>query len=261
MKWTSEAENAIKKVPFFVRKRVKERVEKEAREEGRRAVSISQVQATKKRFLTGMESEVKGYQIDTCFGQGGCPNTAHSGEHLLKEIEDLVKKEDLLDFLQKRVKGTLKFHHEFRITLADCPNACSQPQIKDIGIIGAVIPEISQEPCSLCHACVEVCDDDDAITMDTEKEIPDIDHELCLKCGKCIGVCPTGTLIEGEKGFRVLLGGKLGRHPKLATELPGIFKGKEVLNIVKNCIDFYKKNSKTGERFAHIFTVPDFLEL
>ena len=28
----------------------------------------------------------------------------------------------------------LKFHHEFRVTVADCPNSCSQPQIKDIGI-------------------------------------------------------------------------------------------------------------------------------
>ncbi len=205
-----------------------------------------------------MESEVKGYKIDTCFGQGGCPNQAHSGEHLFQEIEGLVKKEDLLGFLKEKVKGALKFHHEFRITLADCPNACSQPQIKDVGIIGAVVPEISQEPCTLCNACVEVCDDK-AIAMDNAQEIPRIEFEECLKCGKCIGVCPTGTLVEGENGFRVLLGGKLGRHPKLATELPGIFKEKEVLDIVKSSIDFYKKTSKAGERFAHIFKTPDFL--
>ncbi len=30
MKWTPEAEKAVKKVPFFVRKRVRARVEKEA---------------------------------------------------------------------------------------------------------------------------------------------------------------------------------------------------------------------------------------
>jgi len=34
MEWTPEAEDAVKKVPFFVRKRVKARVEKEAREAG-----------------------------------------------------------------------------------------------------------------------------------------------------------------------------------------------------------------------------------
>ena len=41
MKWAPEAEEAIKKVPFFVRKRVKARVEKEAREAGRPVVSLA----------------------------------------------------------------------------------------------------------------------------------------------------------------------------------------------------------------------------
>ena len=40
MKWTPEAENAIKKVPFFVRKRVKKRVEDEARKAGADAVCL-----------------------------------------------------------------------------------------------------------------------------------------------------------------------------------------------------------------------------
>jgi hypothetical protein len=40
MKWMPEAEEAIKKVPFFVRKRVKARVEKEAMEAGKQAVSL-----------------------------------------------------------------------------------------------------------------------------------------------------------------------------------------------------------------------------
>jgi hypothetical protein len=46
MKWMPEAEEAIKKVPFFVRKRVKARVEKEAMEAGKQAVSLADVKAT-----------------------------------------------------------------------------------------------------------------------------------------------------------------------------------------------------------------------
>jgi hypothetical protein len=38
MKWTQDAEDAIKKVPFFVRKRVRARVEKEAMTEGKKVV-------------------------------------------------------------------------------------------------------------------------------------------------------------------------------------------------------------------------------
>jgi len=252
MKWTLEAENAIKKIPFFVRKRVKARVEKEALADGKNLVTLAEVKTTQARFLSGMQSEIKGYQLDTCFGQGGCPNRANEGDHLLQKIEALFEKEDLLAFLKQEVKGDLKFHHEFRISLADCPNACSQPQIKDIGIIGAVIPAITREACSLCEACVDACKED-AISLDRINEIPMIDLDVCLECGQCEKVCPTGTIVAGSRGFRVQLGGKLGRHPKLAKELPGIYNEGEVLKIVKDCIDFYKKNSKNGKRFAEIF--------
>jgi hypothetical protein len=32
-----------------------------------------------------MENEVKGYQVETCFGGGGCPNQAVSSETLVKK--------------------------------------------------------------------------------------------------------------------------------------------------------------------------------
>lgn len=257
MKWTPEAEEAIKKVPFFVRKRVRARVEKEAEAAGSPMVSLTDVKATQARYLANMGSEIKGYQIETCFGPSGCPNRAIISDQLVARIEADVQKEDLLGFLKQTVKGDLKFHHEFRITLADCPNACSQPQIKDVGIIGACAPRITDEPCSLCEACVEACRED-AIRIDAENEMPIVDPDLCLKCGKCIPACPTGTLAQGQKGFRVQLGGKLGRHPQLAKELPGIYDEHTVMEIVSDCLRFYKNNSRQGKRFAQILSPADF---
>ena len=257
MDWSKEAENAVKKVPFFVRKRVKARVEKDAREAGKKEVSLADVKTTQARYLKSMASEIKGYQVETCFGPSGCPNRAIVSDQLLEQLETLLKKEDLLGFLKKHVKGDLKFHHEFRVTLADCPNACSQPQIKDIGIIGACSPELTNEACTQCEACVEACRED-AITLNLQDECPLIDYAKCLYCGKCMQVCPTGTIVEGAKGFRVLLGGKLGRHPRLAEELPGIYSEQQVLEIVKDCLGFYKQNSKRGERFGQILKSSDF---
>jgi len=257
MKWMPEAEEALKRVPFFVRKRVRARVEKEAQEAAKSVVSLEDVKATQARFLSRMSSEIKGYQIETCFGPSGCPNRAIISDQLIARIEAAVKKQDLLAFLKQTVEGGLKFHHEFRITLADCPNACSQPQIKDIGIIGACAPVVSGEPCTMCEACVDACKEN-AIRLDTKKEFPVIENDLCLKCGKCLAACPTGTLAQGKKGFRVQLGGKLGRHPQLARELPGIYDENTVMEIIKDCLRFYKANSKHGERFGQILTPADF---
>jgi dissimilatory sulfite reductase (desulfoviridin) alpha/beta subunit len=257
MQWTVEAEAALKNVPFFVRKKVRSRVEKEAAEDGKTVVDIEAVKTTQKRYLSGMAAEVKGYQLDTCFGPSGCPNRSVVSDDLVKRLEQVLQAADLLSFLKEQVGDDLKFHHEFRVSVADCPNACSQPQIKDIGIIGAVLPAVTQEACTHCGACVDVCPDD-AITLD---ETVDIDRERCMACGKCILACPTGTLGDKAKGYRVLLGGKLGRHPRLAKELPGIFDEQDVIRIVEACLTLYKKKSRRGKRFAEILTDADFYDL
>lgn len=212
---------------------------------------IKKVKKIQSRFLSGMDAENKGYRIEACSGRRGCPNLANESASLFKQIEELLAQKDLVGFLRRNVKGSIKFHHEFRVTLADCPNSCSQPQIKDIGIIGAVIPAITEESCSLCEECVAVCKDK-AIRISNLKARPEINTDLCLMCGLCVKACPTGAISEGERGFRVQIGGKLGRRPRLARELPGIYNEADVLNIINRCIEYYLTHSKDGQRFAEI---------
>ncbi len=131
------------------------------------------------------EKEIKGYEIATCFGGSGCPNSANSVTRLAADMEKIFETENLLGFLTSTVKGDLKFHHEFRVSLSECPNACSRPQIDDIGIIGAVLPGITDDACSLCGACVEACDEG-AIEPDTKIQRPFIHDSLCLKFYKKI---------------------------------------------------------------------------
>lgn len=262
MNWTDEAEAEIKKVPFFVRRKVRQRVEREAAAAGKSTVGLAEVNTTRKNYLEGMSAEVKGYQLDTCFGSGGCPNRVGDAEPLMARIETLLREADLLTFLRREVDGPLKFHHEFRVTLAECPNACSQPQIKDVGIIAAAHPFLTDIECIRCGDCREACPDD-AVTMTPDMERPVIDAARCLSCGRCVRACPTGTLAEEPRGFKILLGGKLGRHPRLATELPGIFSEDEVMTILRACLDFYKQQSRRGRRFAELLTpgvLADFIQ-
>jgi len=256
MKWSSEAEQAVKKAPFFVRKKVRAAAESYVRAQGRTAVAAADVAAAKKRFLADMDSQVKGYQLDTCFGSSGCTRRAAPGDEIMARAEALLEEADLHTFLRRSVDGPLRFHHEFRVTVADCPNACSQPQIKDVGIIGGVRPGRTAETCTGCGDCRESCPDG-AITIEEEQPAPLIDSDRCLLCGLCIQACPTGTLAAAESGFRVLLGGRLGRHPRLGLAVPGLLSADQVLAVLEKSIEFYKQNSRNGERFARLVSPAD----
>jgi dissimilatory sulfite reductase (desulfoviridin) alpha/beta subunit len=65
-------------------------------------------------------------------------------------------------------------------------------------------------------------------------------------------VCPAGALDVETKGYRVLLGGKLGRHPQLATEIEGIHTRDRLLDILEKCVDHYIAHGSDGERFGEV---------
>ena len=249
MQWSEEAKKALDEVPFFVRKRVRKRVEEEAVYSGAPVARLEHLNACQKRFLTKMEDEVSGYQVETCFGPSGCPNRAIICDGLAEKIRKRLQTKDLKSFLQKIVSGPLKIHHEFRVSISDCPNACSRPQIVDIGLIGACEPVVTDATCSRCNACAETCHED-AISF--PGDAPVVDAAKCLSCGKCIEVCSTGSLQKDRSGYRVLLGGKLGRHPRLATELPVIFPAEKIPGVIDACLDYYTSHCRQGERLGEI---------
>ncbi|TNF25518.1 MAG: protochlorophyllide oxidoreductase [Deltaproteobacteria bacterium] len=53
MKWTPEAEQRLKKAPFFIRPLIKLRAEAEARKQGREAVDSALLDALKRREHKG----------------------------------------------------------------------------------------------------------------------------------------------------------------------------------------------------------------
>ena len=82
--------------------------------------------------------------------------------------------------------------------------------------------------------------------------LPMINHERCVRCGSCCRVCLSGTLQVGRRGWRIQVGGKLGRHPRLGVELPGVHSRAGVLAAADCCIGFYLRNARAGERLGDL---------
>lgn len=166
---------------------------------------------------------------------------------LLREIELAIADSGWPEFLRTAISGPLLHHHAFKISVAACPNGCSRPHVADVGIIRACAPMLDPEPCNQCRICEKSCPDK-AITMDAHG--PMIDFTACMQCGLCVARCPERALTCGQSGFRIVLGGKLGRHPRLATPFPGIHATDRVPAIVARCLDFYMRHYRRGLRFG-----------
>ena len=193
--------------------------------------------------------EIRGWQVEACRGSQGCPNRAAADDGLAAAVDAIFERRGFRGQLAAMVAGDLKPRHEFRVAIADCPNACSRPQIADLGLIGAAEPRQTAEVCHQCMGCVHACREG---AIAHPGLLPILDPAKCVRCGACTRVCLSGTLQVGRRGWRIQVGGRLGRHPRLATELPGLYSRQGVLAAADCCADFYLRNAVAGERFGEL---------
>jgi dissimilatory sulfite reductase (desulfoviridin) alpha/beta subunit len=194
--------------------------------------------------------EVKGWRIETCKGpKEGCANRAAPDNALAADLDGVFRARDFGVGLRAIVVGGLKRRHEFTVAIADCPNACSRPQIADLGLIGAAEPCQTAEVCHQCMGCVHACRER---AIAHPGLLPILDPARCVRCGACTRVCLSGTLQVGRRGWRIQVGGRHGRHPRLGTELPGLYSREGVLAAADCCADFHLRNAVAGERFGEL---------
>ncbi len=187
--------------------------------------------------------------IETCHNElSNCPNvlilTAKWKRALLKWAE----KEDVSKRLRMRVStNKILYHHKIRISVSGCPNCCSKPQIADFGIVGYVSPAVNTDTCTVCGACRDVCPD----TAITVKNAPPLfDRNKCQGCVKCREICPNGSIVLMDPGVRLLVGGKLGRHPRLAQVIGEFDELDVVVQRIGQIVEEYIECANSDERFA-----------
>jgi len=150
---------------------------------------------------------------------------------------------DLLDkeFFGEDMPVKIKF------AVTGCPNSCAKPQENDLGVMGIRMPAINTDACSGCGTCTFMCPEK-AIVLENEKI--KILWDKCNLCGACVGTCPSDLITEEWTGYKIIVGGKIGKHPKLGVELIDVKSPKEAVAIFRKIINWAKQNTKIGERLG-----------
>lgn len=140
--------------------------------------------------------------------------------------------------------------HKFKIALGGCPNNCVKPNLNDLGIIGAKVPQYDESKCRGCKKCrIEAnCPIHAASMVDGKLKI---DANLCNNCGRCISKCPFHCADEGTYGWKIYVGGRWGKKVAQGQMLNKIFTDeKEVMDTVEKAILLFRSEGISGERFA-----------
>ena len=187
--------------------------------------------------------------IETCHNElSNCPNVLIPTAEWKRAVLKWAEEADISKRLQMRVSGNkILYHHRIRISVSGCPNCCSKPQIADFGIVGYVSPAVNTDTCTVCGACRDVCPD----TAITVKNAPPLfDRDKCLGCVKCREICQNGSIVLLDQGVRLLVGGKLGRHPRLAQVVAEFDDFEVVVHKIGQIIEEYIECADSDERFA-----------
>ena len=181
---------------------------------------------------------------------------AGRGEELLAALRAAVEGSEWPAFAAEKTGGVIRRHDAFSVSLAGCANACSNPHIADLGLIAVWRPELNApacpgaDPCAkdnIAPPCAAACPEN-AVKFVSRK--PSIDRKTCLDCGRCIKACPRLALANGPRGWRVCIGGRLGRRPRLAAPMPGLVQNRDLPKILAACLDLHMKHYRPGARFA-----------
>lgn len=157
--------------------------------------------------------------VTACMGTDHCKYANINSLDLAKEID-------------KRFFGK-EMPVKIRIAISACPNGCASERMNEIGITGIREPYRDHDACTGCGTCEKYCRERAIIIR---KGTVDLDKNLCMQCGICVLPCPFEVLKASEPRYRITVGGRRGRHPKLGRELITVSDPEKGLEIVGRII-------------------------
>ena len=187
-------------------------------------------------------------EVVTCrAGKDGCPNAVIDVKALSEQLTEVLEEPENKRKLEEKLARPFAFHSQFRAAVTGCPNACAQPQIRDFGVIGRARILLSEPLCTECGLCEGACKEN-AITVVEGK--PRIDQTRCISCSDCVRACQSDALLVGGGTHEVIVGGKLGRHPRLARSLGEFDTIKEAVECLRRAIALLLAEGRRSERLG-----------
>ena len=263
--WDADAEAAAKRIPLPVRAVAKRKIAEAAAKRGAGSVSTADVLAAWSNFASGksgMPTELSNAMpapnregvpmilVNACHNKAaGCPNPLVDTDIWKSAISVWVVDSGMSERLRQRVTGdTIFMHHKIKVSISGCPNGCSRPQIADFGLTGYVTPVFDADACTSCGACVTACPDS-ALTLPEDGPVA-WNADACQGCLSCSKACAAGAIILGERGVRLTVGGKLGRHPHLGDFAGNFTSPEPMIVVMEKMLDDFIQNAEPNERFA-----------
>lgn len=197
---------------------------------------------------TAPESDGQGrYHLQPCRGlRGSCPFALVTDPSLTRQVDLAVRASAWWARLEQHNGKSTAHHRRLRVALAACPNACTMPQIRDLGIIATVTPRAIRPRCNGCGGCERTCREE-AILVQEGRAVLHADR--CVGCGQCIERCPYSMIDPGPVRLRILVGGRMGRHPKWAQELAEV-DVESVAKVVQAVLDTLAPAAAPAEQVA-----------
>lgn len=212
-------------------------------------LSEAQIRRIEQLADTLAAHETRFYSVKGCGGAVGCPLTLVDGKAATDALTSALEASGLAEVQAKRLRGPVLSHHKLKIAVAGCPNSCSEPQIKDFALVARAFPARSSAECVECGACVAACREQ---AVDVGRGYPVFASSRCVGCGGCAEACPSGAIVVAKRGYDVLVGGRLGRHPRLALKVAEGATLEEGLAILDRCLKLMKTEALSGERLGQL---------
>jgi dissimilatory sulfite reductase (desulfoviridin) alpha/beta subunit len=132
---------------------------------------------------------------------------------------------------------------KIRIALSGCPNACTSPMLNEIGIIGRVRPVRTPGQCTGCGTCVQYCKER---AIHIRNGVCVLDPKKCVQCGVCIHSCPFNIIQPEHRHYRILVGGRRGRHPHIGREIITLEDEGQVISVVEKIVHWVYRRAWSG---------------